>query len=228
MIQGLYSAAAGMYVHMDEQDTISNNLANVSTPGYKRKVTTFSSFDATLQTAAQNIDQGSAAASTPPPTLPSLVISEDQSTGSVQQTNVPTDIALDGPGSFVVQSGNATRLTRAGNFHLDGTGHLVTSDNSQVLGEKGPIQIPSGSEWSVDFDGTVRVGSNAIDKLKIDQPAGTKSQTRVLSGCLEGSNVNTVQEMVSMISAMRSYEACSKVIQNLDQTMDKAINQMSR
>ena len=228
MIQGLYSAAAGMYANMDEQDVIANNLANVSTPGYKRQVSTFSTFDAKLQTAAQSIDQSSTAVADPPPVTPSIAVSADNSAGPVQQTNVPTDLALDGPGSFVVQTSSGTKLTRDGSFHLDGTGHLLASDGSHVLGERGPIQVSTGSPLSVDSDGTVRSGSSVVDKLKIDEPAGSKTQTQVQSGCIESSNVNTVREMVSMISAMRSYEACSKVIKNLDQTMDKVINQMSR
>ena len=218
MLPGLYSSAAGMLGRLEQQDIIANNLANVNTAGFKRTAVGFLGFDRALQGAAQATGSSYV--------LPQLVVQEDARQGSVQDTDVPTNLALDGPGFFVVQTEAGERLVRGGNFRLDSTGRLMTSDGSPVLGERGSIQVGAG-KWSVDADGNIRSGQTLIDRLRIEKGPNDGS-VRVVSGSLEGSNVSAVEEMVSMIAAMRAYEACQKTIQALDQTLDKAINQMGR
>jgi flagellar basal-body rod protein FlgF len=222
MLRGLYTSAAGMLGQLDRQDAIANNLANADTPGYKRQVIAFSGFSTQLQNALQTQDV--TLRNVVP--LPSLYADAKQ--GGLQDTGSKTNFALMGPGSFAVQTGSGEQLVRAGIFQLDGKGQIVNSNGDPVLGERGPIQI-TGADWSVDTEGNVSVGSSVVDKLKIvNGSTDPKKPTQVVQGSLESSNVNTVEEMVSMITALRSYEACQKTIQSLDGTLDKLINQMGK
>ena len=221
MLQGFEVAAAAMKGRIDQQDAIANNLANVNSIGYKRKVVGFSTFDKQLQDAG-SATRGSQTAA-PRYSIPVAMVYEDLSAGEIRTTGSNTDVALDGPGSFVVEKEGKQRFTRSGAFKLDNIGQLVSSEGAAVLGENGLIQI-DGNDWSIDSEGNVRSADQIIDKLKIE---GSET-TKVVPNSLETSNVNAVEEMVKMITAMRSYEACQKTIKSLDQILDKAINQMGR
>ena len=219
MLLGLDAAAAGMKARLDQQDVIANNLANVSTPGYRRKAAGFTTFQSIL---ANSQDKQNTA-------TVKMVVSEDKNPGSMIQTGNASDIAVEGPGQLVTQNGAVTRLVRAGNLYLNSNKQLVTKDGSLVLGQNGPVTV-TGSDWKIDIDGTVRCGGTKVDTLQIqkDPSADPNASIRIISGSLEGSNVNTVQEMVSMISNLRAYEANEKSIQAIDGTLDKVINQMQK
>ena len=220
MLPGLYSAAAGMLSRLDQQDVIANNLANVNTAGFRRTAAGFSSFSAQLAGAEAGASQCM---------IPFMTAYQDQRQGVIRDTGVPTNLALDGPGFFVVQTESGEQLVRGGNFRLDSTGRLVNADGFSVLGQRGPIQV-SDADWSVDSEGNVYSAGAVVDKLRIETgAASTASESvRVMAGSLEASNVNVVEEMVSMITALRAYETCQRAIQAFDQTLDKAINQMGR
>ena len=221
MIRSLFTSAAGMRAQLDQQDVIANNLANASTPGFKRSSAGF---------LALIIDSNIATdPTTPAPpkvrsVIPTLVVHTDSRPGIMMDTKVPTNLAIDGEGSFVVSTPTGERLTRSGSFTLNQSGQLVTKDGYHVLGENGPIQV-SGTDWIVGDDGSIKSNGQVVGKLRID---GTDKPGRIVQGSLEDSNVNIVQEMVSMISGLRAYEANQKAIQAIDQTLDKAINQMGR
>lgn len=219
MLQGFEVAAAGMKGRMEQQDAIANNLANVNSAGYKRKVVGFSTFDKEMANAATRGDKTAA----PRYSIPETIVYEDLSAGEMVKTGSETDFAIEGKGSFVVESDGEQRLTRSGAFRLDETGQLTNSDGAAVLGENGTIQL-GGEKWSIDKEGNVLSGDKVVDKLKIE---GT-DKAAVVAGSLETSNVNAVEEMVNMITALRSYEACQKTIKSLDQILDKAINQMGK
>ena len=219
MLPGLYTSAAGMLGQLDRQDAIANNLANINTSGYKRKTVSFSG----LLLQSQNATQSDQNCLIPIPTL-----FEDGRAGGMRDTGSRTDLALDGPGYFVLQTDKGERLVRGGNFRLDGSGQLVAGDGSPVLSDRGPVRITSAN-WSVDTGGNVIVDGAAIGKLRIQNGSADASKpTHVIEGSLEGSNVNSIEEMISMITALRSYEACQKSIVNLDQTLDKCINLMGK
>ena len=221
MLRGLYTSAASMLGQLDRQDAIANNLANVNTPGYKRQTVSFSGFNAELQNAlrTQNV--------MPPSVMPLPQLSVDARQGGLQDTGSRTNFALVGPGRFAIQTPQGERLVRAGDFQLDAKGQLVNSEGFPVLGERGPITV--SGDWSVDTEGNVTSAGAVVDKLKIvGGSADPKKPTQVVQGSLESSNVNTVEEMVSMITALRTYEANQKTIQSLDGTLDKLINQMGK
>jgi len=123
----------------------------------------------------------------------------------------------------------------------------VTQNGHPVLGERGPIQI-SGTDWSISAKGEVTVDNTTVDRLRlVNMPAGDMrrignslvvsantptplnwSATEVKQGFLEQSNANAVWEMVCMIAAVRAFEANQRIIQAQDETLDKAVNQVSR
>jgi flagellar basal-body rod protein FlgF len=218
MLVNLDTSAAGMKARLDQQDVIANNLANASTPGFRRKSTSF-----------QAVLEGTPNPTSAPLSTPSLVVKEDSSPGALTQTGVLSDVALDGPGFLVAKTSAGERLVRGGSFHLDSSGQMVSADGSAILGQNGPIKL-STREYIIDTSGNIVSDGKVVDTLQIrkDPSADPKATTQVVAGCIEGSNVNTIQEMVSMISTLRAYEACQKSIQSIDGTLDKVINQMQK
>jgi len=226
VINGFYSSAAGMLGQLERQDAISNNLANVNTAGYKRTSISFSAF-------SRDLDAASRKASTTPPqqarcVLPVPFATQDSSMGVIQDTSNPTDLAINGPGYFAVGSRQRAEFTRNGNFRLDNSGNLVTNDGKPVLGQNGPVRI-TGNEWTIESDGSIQVDGQVVDRLLIESEITRAAQrqgvpTSVAQGKLEGSNVSVVEEMVSMITALRTYEANQKIMQAIDKTLEKIIN----
>jgi len=226
VIRGFYSSAAGMLGHIERQDAIADNLANCSVPGHKRSSVGFASFSAELVNAGRRLGGSSSTAQC---VIPIAIAKRDSRQGELEYTGSNTNFAIDGPGYFVIRTKHGDRLTRSGNFRTDSAGRIVTNDGDPVLGQKGPIQVgPSG--WTVDHQGNVLVNGAAIDRIRVvsgpDEP-GQKTG-RVIQGRLENANVNTVQEMVDMITTLRAYEANQRAVQSLDETLDKIINQAGR
>ncbi len=220
MINGFYSSAAGMLGLLEQQDAISNNLANADTTGFKKTHIGFSAF-------SKDLSRATGASQRPGPVIPVPYSAQDTSQGVINDTSDPTNLAIDGPGFFVVNSKDGRMLTRGGNFTRDDMGRLVTRDGGVVMGQDGPIRLP-GSDWTIDSDGSVRVNGRMVDRLMLsgetDKNTGQLATGRVVQGRIEGSNVSVVREMVSMLTALRAYEANQKSIQSIDQTLDKVIS----
>jgi len=233
MLRGLYSSAAGMIGQLVQQDVIANNLANVNTSGFKRSSVSFSALVEQAGGAGDGAPISEAAGVSVPLVIPVPLARQDTSQGVMGGTVAPTNLAIDGPGYFVVRTPHGDRFTRSGNFRLDTSGRLVAPNGDELLGGKGPIRIP-GNDWAIDPDGGIRVGGIVVDKIRIEpgegNPKGTGASLRgrVIQGRLECSNVNAIQEMVSMIATLRIYEANQRAVQSLDQTLDKVINQTGR
>jgi flagellar basal-body rod protein FlgG len=170
----------------------------------------------------------------------------DFTEGGIRETGNPLDVAITGEGYFVVETPQGTAYTRDGQFKVDRTGKLVTAQGYPVSGEGGPIQI-TGEKVSIAEDGTISVDGNRVNKLalrafdeeKLVQnrdglvvlPESNTPQSvepHVQQGMLETSNVNPVREMVEMIAAQRHYDANSKVIQTIDSSLQKSVNDIGR
>ena len=223
MLTGFYTAAAAMRTGMDQQDIIAHNLANASTPGFKR---TSVGFAAAMVEATAGSESTAAASQGAGCVVPKLVVSRDDSAGLLHTTSIGTNLAIDGKGSLVVDTPNGERLTRGGAFRLDDTGRLTDEEGNPVLGQNGPVVI-SGQDFSVDPDGTIRSSGAMVDRLRVETE-GEEIAGRIVQGAIETSNVNTVKEMVAMMTGFRAYEANQKMISSLDQILDKAINQMGK
>ncbi|HEX2952736.1 MAG TPA: flagellar hook-basal body complex protein, partial [Bacillota bacterium] len=139
MIRGLYTAASGLAVQWERQEAIANNLANVGTAGYKRDDLIGTTFEEHMIYAVRagnaryigNATGGSVDFQTV----------TDFTPGTLQQSDNPLDLALEGQGFFVVQTPQGERLTRNGEFTLDNAGYLVNHQGYRVLGENGPIML---------------------------------------------------------------------------------------
>jgi len=155
MIRGMYAATAGMMTMLSRVQTISNNLANVNTPGFREDTLRLTSFPSQLMSrlfsgGAQNVGA----------TI-NGVVSESMATrfgqGSLRQTEGQLDMAINGDGFFAVQTTQGVRYTRDGSFRRDGANQLVTSQGDLVLSAQGtPITVPPGA-ISVSPEGQIRV-----------------------------------------------------------------------
>ena len=180
----------------------------------------------------------------------------DMSQGNFRQTEDQYNFALSGNGFFTISTTNksgetSTRYTRDGDFTVTRDGYLVTKDGDYVLAEGGNrIQIPDANlvKISVNQAGEIYSGNNYVATLQVvdfqnyealssygenmyeavDGAVQTPAQAKVTQGYLEMSNVNMVTEMVDMIAISRAYETNQKMVQAIDQTLDKAVNEIGR
>ena len=226
MDSGFYSAFTGLAARMQSLDVVANNLANVNTAGYKAQKEFYRSFSASLHNGwltpvnqAIN-DFGVLGGSR-----------TDLTAGSLDPTSNDTDLAIDGSGFFAVQTKAGVRYTRNGNFSLNTQRQLVDSQANPVLGQQGPIQVPSG-KMTISTDGTVSVDGAIVDQLKIvDFPQGTAltaegstdfiapagaatpaTGAQVRQGMLEGSNSNPIASAVSLIDLQRNAEMMQRAL----------------
>jgi flagellar basal-body rod protein FlgF len=212
---------------MQEYETIANNLANASTTGYKRRVNAFSQ----ILDKVTNGDRPAGKEG------PGVTLGIDFSQGHPVQTGRNLDLALQGEGFFVVETPAGPLYTRNGTFQINGMGQIVDSQGRIVAGDGGPIIIPkevSTSSINVSNDGKVSAGSLTIGRFKVveftdkkteltpvgmncfsatggDGPKLAKACT-VKQGCQESSNVNTMEELVGLITVARVYESNMKVL----------------
>lgn len=253
MVKGLYTAYTGMLNQQNKVDVIANNLANAATTGYKKEGSTSEAFDAVL--AYKIKDQTSAFRGKKIGTMNlGVKIGEnyvDYSQGAFETTNNTYDLALSGKGFFCIEFTNksgetSTKYTRDGSFTLNVDGYLVTKDGDYVLDEEGRhIKLDPLSDARIDENGTIFQNDQRVTTIGLEdfedynylehygenyyQPVEgatmIEADAKIFEGYLEASNVQVVSEMVELISATRTYESNQKVIQTIDETLDKAVNQ---
>ncbi|MDR3525696.1 MAG: flagellar basal-body rod protein FlgF [Rhizomicrobium sp.] len=221
-------------------DVIANNIANISTPGYKRESV---KFEELIQQVKPSEDQkGSATMSF----VRDAGIMRDISGGRMDQTGAPLDLALNGNGYFAVQTANGERYTRNGHFTLSAEGTIVTESGDQLLGDGGAITIaPDDGAISFGADGTISGKQGQIGKLKLvdfanprdlqkqgdslystSQSPTAATEAVVSQGMLESSNVQPVVEISRMIEVMRSYEATSSLEKSDSEMKRQAVQKL--
>jgi flagellar basal-body rod protein FlgG len=256
MIRSLWISKTGLDAQQTQLDVISNNLANVSTNGFKRSRAVFEDllYQTIRQPGAQSSQQTQLPSGLQIGTGVRPVTTERIHTqGNVNQTGNDKDVAIQGPGFFqVLMPDGTTGYTRDGSFQTDAQGQLVTSSGYVV---QPPITVPAtATKLTIGRDGTVSVtqaGSTATTQLGTLQVAtfinsagleskgenlyaetsssgtpsantpGTNGAGALWQGYVETSNVNVVEEMVSMIQTQRAYEINSKAITTSDQMLAK-------
>ncbi|MCC7099762.1 MAG: flagellar basal body rod protein FlgF, partial [Rubrivivax sp.] len=219
---------------------LSHNLANASTNGFRAEMAAF-----------RAVPVRGEGASTRAYALEST-IGHDERGGPVQTTGRELDVALQGRAWLAVQGVDGSEAyTRAGALERDAEGQLVTASGRLVLGEGGPISVPSGARVQIEGDGSVNatVGNErpqAIGRLKLVTPEAPLQRgedglfraadgneldadpaARLQSGALEGSNVNAVETMVAMIAAARQFEQQMKSLQTAEQREQSAARLLS-
>jgi flagellar basal-body rod protein FlgG len=227
MDRGLYIAASGMLAEQVRQDQIANDLANASTPGYKADRTAQQSFGNLLLSNSVTGQQVGAQSTA----VQVRSIQTDFTPQPLRDTGEPLDFGIVGDGFFAVQTAQGVRYTRDGQFTSNAQGQLVTEQGDRVLGRNGrPVTI--GSDGRVDprnlnvvlLNNPRKQGDNYVTGT----PGAVAGQTagQVRAGALEGSGADPTRSMVDMISSMRSYESGQKVIQTIDETLQKAVTQV--
>jgi flagellar basal body rod protein FlgG len=227
------SAAAALRYWERRQEVASNNLANVSTDGFKG------------QKVFARMVEGA---------LPAADAATDFSQGTLQTTSNPRDLALDGDGFFVVKTANGERYSRGGPLQVNDDGNLTDSLGNQLMGESGPIRVATPGTADIGTiqigrDGAVTIDNAEVGRLRIETiPAKTALQTEgsglfippakrkridpdmriVRQGALEQSNVTPVSEMVDMISIQRAYTAVQKAVTTLDTVREIATTELAR
>lgn len=228
MYRGIYIALSGALLNESRLESLTRNLSNSGTNGYKKEEVSFRDF-------MVSEERGRIMAST-------STVKTDFSEGPLIKTGNAFDIAINGNG-FIALAGN--RYTRSGNLKVDREGFLTTQDGIRVIGKGGPIRI-QGGKVDIDRSGAVKVNGTLIDTIRIfdfskkdnmvragsstfyTEEAGQESQSEVLQGYLEGSNVNIIEEMVKMITTLREFEAYQKVIHAFDEATAKLSNEMAK
>lgn len=207
------------------QEVVSNNLANVDTPGYKAQ-----------RVFGELMDELG----------PRAAITNDLSGGALRETGRPLDVALEGEGFLVVETPGGEVLRRGGSLSLDAAGVLTDAGGRPVLGDDGLIVVPSG-EVQIERDGVVRVDGEEVGRLRVeyadpeslqrieaglwtsDARAGVDpAEVGVRQGALEESNVTALEGLVEMLDVQRNYAALQKSVITLDGVMETVSNRIGR
>jgi flagellar basal-body rod protein FlgG len=229
MLEGLYSAGAGMQAQQERLDAISNDLANLDTPGYQSERVGFEDllYSSASPTQGSGVTVGNGAQA--------VSLGPSQVSGGIEPTGEPLDLAIDGNAYFEVkQPGGTTALTLNGQLQIDGKGQLTTGSGLIV---QPPITIPSGvsaSDVTVAGDGTVSANGKTLGKIALMTVAAPGQLTptgdslllpsaasgtphaatgaSVVQGSLNSSDVDLATEMTQMIDAEQSYSMASKAL----------------
>lgn len=227
-------AALGMQSDMARLQTVSQNLANVATPGYKRLVDVRGPFGSLMDSAA---------------TANTADTAMDLRTGTLKPTGRTLDIAVDS-NAFVELRSERGELSyaRGGSFRLDAAGRVVDGEGSVLQLVDGDLKLRgSESDLHIDARGEVTLGEERVGQLRLvrfDAPekmaslgggryqSGAAKLTEdpahatVTAGALESSNVQSTQEMVRLLETSRHFEAMQKVVQGYDEVLEKAIRKL--
>lgn len=232
-------AAMGMARDLGKMEVISQNIANVLTPGYKKQVRIDPGFAAHMQAAGTHIPSNTSHE-------PRSTFLIDASSGSLRATGRASDVALEGDGFFEVSTPTGLAYTRSGALKIDMKGQLVSEGGFQFATETGAAMM-ANVPFSVDAQGAIKQDGRVVGRLKIVQfsqasqmvaiggglygqggatLATNGSAPVVRSGFLENSNVNSTQEMIRMTETVRHFEAMQKIMQGADETLEKTIRKL--
>lgn len=258
MVKGLYTAYTGLRNEQRRLDVISNNIANSNTTGYKKMGVTSQSFSQELAVRVDDDSDGYLVKGIGDVSLGVKIgeTYTDFSQGGFRETGNAYDVALEGDGFFTISTTDKSgtehiRYTRDGSFTVTRDGYLVTKDGDFVLGTNNQrIQILGADTADVSMDslGNVYANEVLVGRLQIVDfqnkdalslygenmfealpEAGMVASTALTrQGYLETSNVNVINEMVSMITITRAYETNQKMMQTIDSTLDKAVNEIGK
>ena len=240
----IYTAMTGARQAFVQQAGVAHNLANASTVGFRAMEHRFRA--APIQGDGQPTRAFVVDAS----------VADVLDQGPMMATGRPLDVAVKGEGWIAVQGENGQEAyTRAGNLQVNANGQLQTASGHTVLSDSGPIGVPPDNSVTIAPDGTVSVvplfgtpnssndvgriklvnppreslarGDDGLFRLRDGQPAEADENLRLAPETLEGSNVNPVDAMVSLISLARQFEMQIKMLQNADSNASKATQILS-
>ena len=257
MLKGLYTAYTGMINEQHRMDTMTNNLANASTVGFKKEGATSQSFRDVLTVKIRDTSTGRYRDQLIGRNNPGVKIGEnytDFTQGSFRITDNTYDLALAGEGFFAIEFTNkagetSTMYTRGGQFTLNKEGYLVTEDGDYVLDvQNRRIQVDTTQEARITNDGIISQNGRNVARIQVadfedynylekygetyyrpvEGARLTTGTAAIKSGYLEMANVQVVSEMVNLIAITRQYESNQKIIQTYDGTLETAVTQIGR
>jgi flagellar basal-body rod protein FlgG len=232
----LYSAATGMVAQQHRIDAVSNDLANASTAGYQKQRLAFRDLAYTDVPTGQGVRAGAGAAVS--------VVGRSQAVGSIERTEQPLDVAVEGEGYLLVRRTDGREaLTRQGSLRIDTDRRLVTATGELLVPQ---ITIPEDvdvADISIGPDGTLRAGERELGRIElrtVPAPQGLlsvgdsmlvptaasgplRAATGTLQqGALESSNVDMAEAMVELMEAQRTFTLASRAVQTHDQLLEIA------
>ena len=236
MLEGLYSAAAGMQAQQQRMDTVANDLANTNTNGYKKARVAFRDL-LYVRDASGRVQSGAGAAAT--------TIGRGFTQGALRETGSKLDVAIEGDGFLQVRRADGTTaLTRDGSLRLDPRGRLTNQQGELI---QPAITVPAGTQESdvkIASNGAVTVAARQVGTLQlftVRSPEGLQSigdslyrataasgavtrmaTFKVDQGSVEASNVDVADSMTEMMDAQRSFQLASKAVQMQDQLLQIA------
>lgn len=240
MFQGYYDLASNMITQNRNLNIISNNMTNISTPGYKMDRMMESTFRDEL------IYRYDKEGKTPVGVVSHMDVADERVTdyteGGIRETGYPLDVGLTGNGFFVIQTANGVQYTRNGSFNLDNDGYLILPGFGRVEGTNGPIRVTTDSlaidtrgritdEDSGQYFGTLRIVDfadyNQLTKVTggmfvaAAQPQAAGNATTVTQSFLEDSNVSMAEEMTRMMSSQRVLQSSAQILRMYDQMISR-------
>ena len=256
MNYGLYLSASGVLTNMHRQDVIANNMANISTAGFKRQLVQFSQRDAEViedrlgpDAAHKLLDRLGGTVFVEPTRI-------SQDSGALNATGNELDIALQGEGFLIVQTGDgtdgSTALTRDGRLVVAQDGRLITATGEHaVLNiDNQPIYVDRRQRLEIDQNGLVRQSGAAVGRIQVAQVDAAArvrhrgqglytadeeamanrrpGQAIIRQGFMESSNVEPTRQLVELIETARAINNNSNMIRYHDLLMDRAVNQLGR
>ena len=238
MENGSYTALTRQAGLMREMRVVANNIANLSTTGFRAEGVIFAEHVKALGRDDPSLSMANASVRQTAFLL-----------GSLSQTGGAYDLAIEGDGFFLIETPRGERLTRAGNFTANQDGDLVTAEGFRVLDPGGaPVFVPAGAgPVAIAPDGTISAGGAPIGQVGLVMPENLDGLTRedgvrfraeggtvpaeggrILQGFLEDSNVNPILQVARMIEVQRAYELGQSFIDKEDERIRSALRALTK
>lgn len=232
MLDAITTTQVAMLQDQVKLQSISHNVANLQTPGYKRQLIEHTGFDEQLQANINSVSE-------------QVQESTQMQQGAFVQSRHPSDLAISGDGYFEVQTDEGLFYTRRGDFHVDNEGTLSTPSGAKLRGQNGIIRVDD-NPFTIDASGSIYINKQLTDRISIMQfsnktalinqghglyqsqesPQAAEHTTRILQGFLEQSNVKSVDEMMEMVKTTRHFEATQRVMRTAHQMLSTAISSL--
>ncbi len=226
---GLYLAASGAAATLGALSSVADNIANLSTPGFKRL----------LNVAEAVTGNGTPYQFASTPTAPTI----DTTQGPLQATNNPMDVAVTGSGFITVQGPNGTAYTRNGTLAVQADGTLTAAGYPVLTPAGSTISIKQPGNITIGSDGTLSLSGKPVAQIAMAEPVGIKmvslganlyrgangeqlppaTNSQMQQGFLEGATGSEMGEITSMLSMMRNYESSMKAVQGIDTSQGRVI-----
>jgi flagellar basal-body rod protein FlgF len=238
MVRGIYTSAAGMITQYKKIDVLGNNISNVNTAGYKQSDITLSDFGHELATRTNDDTQVG--------DMPLCVVlnreTADLSAGTLKNTGINTDLAIDGEGFFAVRSpaGGDIKYTRSGVFSVDALGRLALPTGEELLSQNGTPLYVGGNNFTISQDGTVRLANGTTAKVNVYTSGNIQKRKdgffnitgavaadgSIKQGWLEDSNTDIIDNITGLMASTRNFQGCQQAFKISNSALDRVVTEI--